>query len=268
MVCTGIPSYLMVGELCAWPEAIGCDCGLSLDSKTPNEEDRWENKKCVTWCRFIVNEQLDRVGLVCEIEWRTVCVLGSKWSGAEDGTESHVDYKLPQNRDDVTWLNSDLARVCELGRSEVCHNHRSQWNVVDQVRDPEWCDRLMVFTIIDRDLNDPGSIRDEIIGTFHVFEKCSRYVNPIKGNWIVSWESDSQLNFKLKKSYLKFAYHPFILTFMSVHFQFLRRWLAWWCQIDWRVRVCGCLWAEPVWVRDLLSFSARLWCEAANLERI
>ena len=39
--------------------------------------------------------------------------------------------------DYYTRLNSDLAQIIELGRSDVCDHQRVHWMVVDQVCDPE-----------------------------------------------------------------------------------------------------------------------------------
>ena len=104
---------------------------------------------------------------------------------SEDGTSSHIEMKLWQKRDDDTWMSIDLARIGELSRGDVRHHQRTQWKVVHQVRDPEWCDRLMVLSTIDRHLHHPIGVRDEIIASIHVVRFDSIHQSKLE---VVMWE--------------------------------------------------------------------------------
>ena len=71
-------------------------------------------------------------------------------------------------RIEVTLLGGNLARIGELGRVDVCQHHRAQRKIVDEIRDPERCDHLMVWTTNERHLNHPIVVRYEIVATIHV----------------------------------------------------------------------------------------------------
>ena len=71
-------------------------------------------------------------------------------------------------RNEVALLGGDLARIGELGRVDVRQHHRTKWKIVHQVRDPERCDRLMVWSTIDRHLHHPIAVPYKIVATIHV----------------------------------------------------------------------------------------------------
>ena len=76
--------------------------------------------------------------------------------------------RAKEKKRDDTWQSSDLAGIGELGRVDVRQHHRSQWKIVNQVRDPERGDRLMVLSTSERHLHNPIGVRDEIVATIHV----------------------------------------------------------------------------------------------------
>ena len=58
-------------------------------------------------------------------------------------------------------------RIAKLSRADVRTQQRGQRKIVEQVGDPEGCDRLMLLATGDRHLNHPIRARDEVIGTIH-----------------------------------------------------------------------------------------------------
>ena len=162
-------------------------------------------------------------------------------------------------RDDDTWLNSDLARIGELGRGDVSHHDRTQRKIVYQLWDPERWNRLLVFTTIDRHFHNPRSMRHEIIAAVHGVREMIKSPEEIE-----SWDERQAQNeaCNWRKWCSTWAYPPLIYIQSWV-------WISNLCAKDLcngvSVRRFTCMRVEPEWV---LSFFDRLWCEATHLESI
>ena len=168
-------------------------------------------------------------------------------------------------RDDGTWLNSDLARIGELGRCDVSHHDWTQRKVVDQVWDPEWCNRLMVFTSIDRHLHNPWSKRDEIIVAVHVVRLMFEWYSIQQRNLNREMWAIRRMKLIIEENYVR---HGQIIPLYRHSWVWIYSLCANDRCDDVRMRMFTCRRAESLWLRDVLSFSARLWGEATNLESI
>ena len=60
--------------------------------------------------------------------------------------------------------DGDLSHISELARGDL---RRTKGKFVHQVRAPECCDHLMLLTSIDRNLQHPIGVGDDIVGAIH-----------------------------------------------------------------------------------------------------